>query len=117
MNRRAIQVAALVVLATQAGPVFGSGARAGHLPVAAQDWHDVKCARYRKAWSAALARAGTQGLGPAFLASHDAFLASNCTRRADVCPRSPQELALANTMVVLSMNFGTASTFAPFYCR
>ncbi|MCW6510293.1 hypothetical protein [Lichenifustis flavocetrariae] len=82
-----------------------------------RSWHDVKCVRYKRAWSQALAHQGPQGLGRAFLDSHAAFLASNCTRRADVCARSPEELKLANTMVVLSMNAGTASTFPPFYCR
>jgi hypothetical protein len=97
-------------------------AAGGPSPAAMQDrhgpsWHDVKCARYTKAWSAALARQGSEGLGRAFLASHAAFLASNCTRHADVCARSAAELKLANTMVILSMNAGTASTFPPFYCR
>jgi hypothetical protein len=80
-------------------------------------WHDEKCVLYRQAWTHALARQGREGLGPAFLNAHRAFLDSNCTRRADVCARSPQERALADTLVVLSMNFGAASTFAPFYCR
>ena len=89
---------------------------------AAQDappkpWPEVKCERYSKAWSEALARRGTQGLGPAFLERHEAFLASGCTTRADVCPRSSEELDLANMMVVAAMNAGTASTFPPFACR
>jgi hypothetical protein len=77
----------------------------------------VKCSRYRKAWSEALARRGTQGLGREFLERHEAFLASGCTTRADVCPRSAAELDLANMMVVAAMNAGTASTFPPFSCR
>ena len=92
-------------------------ALAGPPTIAPQDWHDVKCSRYRKAWAEVVAREGTQGLGQDFLAHHEAFLASNCTRRSDVCPRSPEELKLANIMVVRSMNFGAASTFVPFYCR
>ena len=80
-------------------------------------WHDVKCERYRHAWDLALQHQGKAGLSPTFLQSHAAFLASNCTRRADVCARSPEELKLANTMVMMSMNFGAASTLAPFYCR
>ena len=82
-----------------------------------QRWHDVKCVRYTKAWSAALEHQGPHGLGKDFLDAHAAFLASNCTRKADVCARSAEELELANTMVILSMNAGTASTFPPFYCR
>ena len=80
-------------------------------------WPEVKCARYSKAWSEALARRGTQGLGREFLDRHEAFLASGCTTKADVCPRSTEELELANMMVVAAMNAGTASTFPPFACR
>jgi hypothetical protein len=83
----------------------------------APTWPEVKCARYRKAWSEALARMGKHGLGQTFLDAHEAFLASGCTRRADVCPRSEEELKLANVMVILAMNAGTASTFPPFACR
>ncbi len=83
----------------------------------ARSWHDVKCERYKKAWAQALDHFGPQGLGRPFLDRHAAFLASNCTLRADVCARSAEELRLANAMVVLSMNAGTASTFPPFYCR
>ena len=31
--------------------------------------------------------------------------------------RSAEELDLANVMVILAMNVGTASTFPPFSCR
>ncbi|KLK94229.1 hypothetical protein AA309_04540 [Microvirga vignae] len=80
-------------------------------------WPEVKCARYKKAWSDALARTGRKGLGQEFLDRHEAFLSSGCTTKADVCPRSSEELALANMMVVAAMNAGTASTFPPFACR
>ena len=81
------------------------------------DWPTEKCNRYRKAYDQSLARLGKQGLGAEFLASHDAFLASNCQARAEVCARSKEELALANRLVVMAMNSGMASTFPPFYCR
>lgn len=100
------------MVAIAGGHAFAAGGR-----VDPQRWHDVKCARYKAAWAAALTRLGTRGLGRDFLDRHAAFLASNCTRRSDVCPRSQSELALSNLMVVLSMNFGAASTFAPFACR
>lgn len=80
-------------------------------------WAEVKCTRYRKAWSDALARLGTKGLTQDFLDRHEAFLASGCTAQGDVCPRSDEELKLANMMVVAAMNAGTASTFPPFACR
>lgn len=80
-------------------------------------WPEVKCERYGKAWTEALVRRGRQGLSPEFVERHEAFLASGCTTRADVCPRSTEELDMANIMVVAAMNAGTASTFPPFACR
>ena len=107
-----------LALAASLGPLMASGV----LPSLAQgnraqSWTEVKCARYQKAWTEALTRRGTQGLGPDFLARHEAFLASGCTARGDVCPRSAEELSLANALTVLAMNAGTASTFLPFACR
>lgn len=91
----------------------------GTVPAAAQEpsWVEVKCARYKKAWDQALERTQAKGLGREFLERHDAFLASGCTARADVCPRSEEELFVANMMVVAAMNAGTASTFPPFACK
>lgn len=81
------------------------------------DWPTEKCNRYRKAYDQSVARLGKKGLGAEFLASHDAFLASNCQARAEVCARSKEELDLANRLVVLAMNNGMSSTFLPFNCR
>jgi len=94
----------------------------GATPSSAQEpqprsWPEVKCARYRKAWSEALAHRGTNGLSREFLERHEAFLDSGCLTKGDVCPRSAEELELANMMVVAAMNAGTASTFPPFSCR
>ncbi len=86
-------------------------------PRSSGDWNEVKCTRYAEAWSQALGRFGREGLGAAFLDAHAAFLASGCRDRAGVCPRSPQELALADVMTVAAMNAGTASSFVPFICR
>jgi len=82
-----------------------------------ENWNEIKCARYSKAWSQALARMGRDGLGPAFLERHAAFLASGCTARADVCAKSDREIEMANVMIIMAMNAGMASTFPPFYCR
>ena len=112
MSRSITAIAALVVM------LAGMG-MAGVPRVAAQEpsWVEVKCTRYKKAWNDALARTKAKGLGREFLDRHEAFLASGCTAKADVCPRSDEELALANMMVVAAMNAGTASTFPPFACR
>lgn len=107
------------MLSLAAGTIL-SGLVAGALPATAAEpdnWVEVKCERYRKAWEQGLARMGTEGLSAAFLERHAAFLASGCTARADVCARSEREIALANAMIVMAMNAGMASTFPPFYCR
>lgn len=108
-------ISALAVLlaccvAGESAPAIAQGAQP-------ESWPEVKCARYRKAWSDALAHRGTKGLGQEFIERHEAFLASGCTAKGDVCPRSAEELDLANMMVVAAMNAGTASTFPPFSCR
>ena len=103
-------VAAVAAAITWAWPGFAQDARQ-------QSWSEVKCERYKKAWSDSLARRGTKGQGQAFIDSHEAFLASGCSIRGGVCPRSAEELDLANILVIAAMNAGTASTFLPFACR
>ena len=90
-------------------------------PVLAHDaaglsWTERKCHLYAHAWEDGLAWKGTAGLSPEFLERHEAFLASNCTRDHDVCPRSPEEIAMADLLTVMSMSEGMASTFVPFGC-
>jgi hypothetical protein len=115
MSRPTKLIAALAALLASS---IASGASLAVTPASqSQSWPDVKCARYKKGWSDALARRGTRGLGRKFLDSHLAFLASGCMARADVCPQSAEELDLANIMVIVAMNAGTASTFPPFACR
>jgi hypothetical protein len=111
MNRFALTLALVLVSAV---PTAAASSSATERP---RSWPEVKCDRYRQAWRQALARGGTQGLGRDFLDRHEAFLASGCTERAGVCPRSAEEIALANAMVIAAMNAGTASTFPPFACR
>lgn len=80
------------------------------------DWRVEKCARYRAAWDEALKRFGRAGVSEDFLARHAAFIARGCDDPRDVCPRSQEELALADVMTLRAMNAGTASTFLPFAC-
>jgi hypothetical protein len=96
-----------------AGQISSAGAQES----GSQSWTEQKCARYRRAWTDVQARRGVQGIGQEFLGKHEAFLASGCTAKVDVCPRSPEELDLANLLTVAAMNAGTASTFLPFACR
>jgi hypothetical protein len=79
-------------------------------------WAAVKCRNYADAWNRLTARSG-HGIGAQFRADHEAFLASGCSLAANVCPRSPEELELANKLTIAAMNAGTASTFLPFACR
>jgi hypothetical protein len=106
-------LAAVVFACSMAG-----GLLAAHAQISPpKSWPEVKCERYGNAWTEALIRRGRQGLSPEFVERHEAFLASGCTAQANVCPRSTEELDLANIMVVAAMNAGTASTFPPFACR
>jgi hypothetical protein len=111
--RPGVSAVMAVVLASTTGSGI-SLARAGDRP---PSWPQEKCVRYTKAWTEALKRRGAEGLGREFLARHDAFLASGCTASVDVCPRSEQEFAMANILVMASYNAGMGSTFTPFACR
>jgi hypothetical protein len=82
----------------------------------APSWSDTKCARYKAGWAEALKRRGERGLSAEFRERHEAFIASGCTAKADVCPRSAEEFAMADVMTIVAMNAGTASTFLPFAC-
>lgn len=84
---------------------------------AAPDWPTEKCNRYKAAYELLLKRQGKAGLGAEFLARHDAFLAANCQSRAEVCARSPEEVALADKLTLMAMNRGMSGTFLPFDCR
>lgn len=99
-----------------AGPFFVLAALMCTGPAWARDWPAEKCRRYGEAWAAATQRLGTAGLSPEFLAAHGAFLASGCRDRA-ACPRSRDEIAMADTMTLLALNAGMSGTFLPFICR
>jgi hypothetical protein len=97
--------------------ISGTESRAASAAAGPKPWREVKCERYRQAWTEVRRRWGLEGLGQAFIERHDAFLASGCTADADVCPRSPREIEIANILTIAAMNAGTASTFPPFACR
>jgi hypothetical protein len=82
-----------------------------------RDWPAQKCELYRKAWQDVLAQRGSAGLGAAFLERNEAFMASGCSTRPDVCPRTPQELDVANILSLKAMNAGITGSFLPFACR
>lgn len=107
----------LIATALALGLVLGAATAGRAQPVPPENWPAVKCERYTKAYAAALAKLGRKGLGQPFLDAHEAFLASGCSIKGEVCPRSTEELNLANVMVIMGMNEGMASTFMPFACR
>jgi len=39
-----------------------------------------------------------------------------CTEAIDICPRSSNEIHIANALTLAMMNSGAASTFLPFRC-
>ena len=84
---------------------------------AAQSWTEVKCARYTEGARRVMRRQASTGVSREFLDRHEAFLASNCSARADICPATQEEIALADTLTILAVNGGTAGTFLPFSCR
>lgn len=79
-------------------------------------WTERKCHLYAHSWEDALAWQSTAGLSSEFLERHEAFLASECTHVHDVCPRSPEEIEIADLLTMMSMSEGMASTFVPFSC-
>lgn len=91
-------------------------------PASAQDstdlaWSAKKCAMYAEAWNAALRMQGSAGIGTAFSAQHQAFVASGCVGRRNVCPRSAEELRLADLLTLMAVSEGIAGTFLPFGCE
>ena len=80
------------------------------------DWVEQKCQTYAEAWTQALALFGSGEMNYAFIAGNENFIASGCTEAGDICPRSTQELDIANALTLAMMNAGTASTFLPYHC-
>ena len=80
------------------------------------DWVEQKCQTYAEAWTQALALFGSGEMNYAFIAGNENFIASGCTEAGDICPRSTQELEIANALTLALMNAGTASTYLPFHC-
>ena len=80
------------------------------------DWVEQKCQAYAAAWTQALELFGSGEMNYAFIAGNENFIASGCAEAGDICPRSGQELDIANALTLAMMNAGTASTFLPFRC-
>ncbi len=74
---------------------------------------EQRCQTYKALWADLLAKRGKAGLGEEFVARQDAFIASGCDTRADVCPRTPAELAVANALVIAIMNAARRAPSSP----
>jgi len=84
---------------------------------AVEAWAKEKCVRYERAWKRATGFVGPNGISREFVEGNEKFIADGCSSGADVCPRSAEEIKLANVLTMAAMNFGTASSFLPFVCR
>jgi hypothetical protein len=90
---------------------------AAQTPQRAPTWAETKCIRYKAAWDELQKRRGLKGLGADFVQRHQDFIDTGCRNSTHVCPRSDDELEVADMMVVAALNGGMASTFPPFSCR
>ena len=79
-------------------------------------WTAEKCRRYVRAWEHATSGGVRARLTPAFVAAHDRFVADGCRRRGRVCPVSPEERRLADTLSLMAVAEGMAGSFLPFSC-
>jgi hypothetical protein len=85
--------------------------------VAAQDdWTQRKCALYADAWTYLAGEGVPDGVSDRFVAAHDAFLASGCRDRGQVCPQSDAERGLADMLSLMAVAEGMAGSFLPFGC-
>lgn len=80
-------------------------------------WQVEKCDVFAKALDRILARMGTDGVSPDFIANNRAYIASGCLAPVDACPETPKDMEIANGLTIATMNAGAASTFSPFRCR
>jgi hypothetical protein len=104
---RPIPLAALAFLPLAMNPSAAS---------AQSDWIAKKCELYQAAWSRALSNNPDADINNDFLAANEHFIASGCTEKISVCPRSSAALELATMLTIIMLNEGAASTFLPFTC-
>ncbi|MGH1367314.1 MAG: hypothetical protein ACRBCL_01765 [Maritimibacter sp.] len=78
------------------------------------EWTAQKCRLYQRAYDAV---SPGVALSDAFKIPHDAFLSSGCTDRRRVCPTTPEEWALADTLTLMIVTEGATGSFLPFRCK
>jgi hypothetical protein len=79
-------------------------------------WTEQKCVLYQRAWDSAYAAIGPDGISAEFISKNTAFVSTGCQDPIGVCPRSEEEIDMANMLTVMTMSEGMASTFVPFNC-
>lgn len=79
-------------------------------------WTEQKCVLYQRAWDSAYAAIGPDGISAEFISKNTAFVSTGCQDPIGVCPRSDEEIDMANMLTVMTMSEGMASTFVPFNC-
>jgi hypothetical protein len=84
-------------------------------PGAATPWSERKCQLYARAWDAVRQGDGLDGIGPGFVATQEAFVASGCTD-GSVCPEGEAERALADKLSLMAISEGMTGSFLPFSC-
>ncbi|GKY89474.1 hypothetical protein [Sinisalibacter aestuarii] len=93
--------------------MLGLVAAPGAAQEQAEAWRAEKCRLYTRAWEMS---APGLALSERFVAAHDAFLASGCTIRGEVCPQSDAEKGLADMLTLMIVMEGAAGSFLPFHC-
>ena len=79
-------------------------------------WAEQKCALYQSAWDWSYDHFAGDGISAEFIEQNNEFVARGCREKVHVCPRSAQEIEMANMLTVMTMSEGMASTFVPFSC-
>jgi hypothetical protein len=95
---------------------FALALAAPQAAMAQDDWTRRKCELYAGAWAHVTGGGVPEGVSDAFVAAHDAFLASGCQDRGHVCPVSEAEKDLADMLSLMAVAEGMAGSFLPFGC-
>lgn len=92
-----------------------TGATTANQPSTA--WQSQKCQAFEAAWGRALDVHGTDNMNYDFVAQNENFIESDCIEQSAICPRSDQEIDVANDITFEMMGIGLASTFLPYRCQ
>ena len=80
-------------------------------------WQIAKCRFYEETWRDMIAHYGSEILTPEFRDENERFIRSTCLQRIPVCPRSSEDLAIANALTLGTMNGDVGGSFLPFACK